>query len=60
LEIVYNLWGGDVMKLYALCCVTVLGMFIYGGQGNEPVLKEVFNEIQIEESINTDFENLYA
>jgi len=48
------------MKLYALCCVTVLGMFIYGGQGNEPVLKEVFNEIQIEESTNTNFENFYA
>ncbi|MDO7204949.1 hypothetical protein Q5M85_13175 [Paraclostridium bifermentans] len=44
------------MKLYALCCITVLGIFIYGGQGEEPVMKEVFNEIQIEESTKLDIE----
>lgn len=48
------------MKLYAICCVTVLGIFIYGGQGDEPVIKEVFNEIQIEESTSTDLEIFYA
>lgn len=48
------------MRLYSICCVIVLGIFIYGGQGGEPVIKEVFNEIQIEESINYDFENYYA
>lgn len=44
------------MKLYALCCITVLGIFIYAGQGEEPVMKEVFNEIQIEESTKLDIE----
>jgi hypothetical protein len=42
------------MKFYALCSAIVLGLFIYGGQGEEPVIKEAFNfsenEIMVDQS----------
>ncbi|MEG2984670.1 MAG: WG repeat-containing protein [Peptostreptococcaceae bacterium] len=31
------------MKFYALCGVVVLGLFIYGGQGSAPVIKEALS-----------------
>ena len=51
------------MKLYIICCITVLGIFIYGGQGGEPIIKEAFKDIQIQESIKLDIqdnENFYV
>lgn len=31
------------MKFYVICGVVVLGLFIYGGQGTEPIVKEAFS-----------------
>ena len=42
------IWGENLMKLYVVCCIVVLGIFIYGGQGQECVIKETFNEIKHE------------
>ena len=40
------------MKLYVVCCIVVLGIFIYGGQGQKCVIKETFNEIKHEMNNN--------
>lgn len=48
------------MKFYAICSVLVLGLFIYGGTGDTPIIEAVLNnkDTMVINTIDYDKEGL--